>query len=312
MKLLSVLTLISGFALAQPIPKVPSDIGITSVKLKPTASANLPACNMSMQGRVQFDVTLGALTYCDGGTWLYTASGQSTQYIAEDSSYRTRGQFTVHQSGGVASTSFLTVGQTSLSSLGSLANAQTVNDTVTGTDERTYIGFTTAASNNSAAGLNIFTFGYWGPSQLRMTSFVRSAASITAATFWHGFATAALTTLDVETSATASATSFAAVGAEVADSVNFYCCSGNGTNYSCQAMSGTLWAVNTVYEITVDTSPLAQGYITCSVNGVAQNKTTHLPPVSNITNAVGPYIAISTNEAVAKTFYWSRTEGDYR
>lgn len=158
---------------------------------------------------------------------------------------------------------------------------------------RMYIRYTTAATNNAVKGQS-GPFAETRPAyRPKYSTQIRTDATTDNRRIWVGLAKSSLAALPV--SSGASAIDFVAVGYQ--SSGNWQCCSGNGSNYSCDN-TGVAVDANMEYQIILDWT--TEGTLVCSINGTSVSKTTNLS-----TNAVGlgTYNALTTLTAASRNHF---------
>jgi hypothetical protein len=154
---------------------------------------------------------------------------------------------------------------------------------------RMYIRYASATTNGAVAGIAGPYTDVYPAFRPKYSTIIRTDSVLTSRRIWVGLAKASLATLAASTSGGNSTTNFVAVGYDAGSSCNssWCCCSGNGTNYSCTSMGGDASvAINTEYTITLDWT--VSGTLTCTINGVSLDKTTHL---STASTSMGQYNA---------------------
>lgn len=227
----------------------------------------------------------GDLMYFDGTNWLRLGAGTSGQVLTTNGSgnapaWGNASEISIPHPvfnkklgwGNIlqpTSTTFTAVGINAPTAVGT-ATASPQTDAM-------YVNYASTAAINAQAGHNLSavqTRGNWQP---RFSTVVRTDAAVTNQRIWSGLTSATLTAVQVNTSSTASATSFVAVGYDtsgVGDNTNWVCCSGSGANYSCTS-TGVPVAASTSYSISVDWSSAAT--LRCTVNGTSVTRSTLLP-----------------------------------
>jgi hypothetical protein len=167
--------------------------------------------------------------------------------------------------------------------------------------------FVTYTSNNSNG-----DYGYWLTNTdnddtralyAPLVEFIIHSGSTSAsAIWWYGLEESPTLANLTPSNTQATGVDHAAVAFSAATSSAWRCCSGDGTNASCMDITGSTWAANTEYQVTVDLR--TAGTTRCCVKDLGASaeycvaKTTNQPGVSV---NLGAMASVKTTTAASKT-----------
>lgn len=226
------------------------------------------------------------LTTDGGGVLSWTTSGSSsTENLMPHEVLGRRVAF-AHPT-TTSATTFTPVGMLS-SSVSGTATAQPA------LGSRMYVQYASAATLNSIAGF-AGSYSQTRPAyRPRYSTIIRTDSEVSTRRVWVGLSESSLASTPVTTSTRSLTNDFVALGFDTAIDNDWFCCSGDGTNYSCSS-TGVRVDPSTEYTLVVDWT--VSGSLVCQVNGTRTTKTTNL---SSASVNIGPYNALTTLSAATR------------
>lgn len=163
---------------------------------------------------------------------------------------------------------------------------------------RNFVQWATAATNGTVAGYASGVTGTFNNTRPlyrpRLSVLTHTDSTVTLRRQCYGITESALDALAITQASTASAIDFVAVCFDTAVDSAWQCCSGDGTNESCEDITGSTVAVNTEYVVLVDWT--TAGHLVCTVQPVGSPAITVDRTTLLSTGAVdmAPYMSVTT------------------